>query len=194
MANYTKSTNFAVKDTLTTGDPQKIVSGVEIDTEFVNISSMSSTKIDKVGGATAGNIATLTAGGSVQDSGESLTAVQQSITDAAYDSDDLKTDLSANGDAPIYAARAWASVTRTGVVNASANVDSVTKVGTGNFKVTFSTDIEDANYAVLVTAIGDDEYASIKPFTVAADSFEVYTTDESSSAISDEPFFAAVFR
>jgi len=72
MANYTKSTNFAVKDTLTTGDPQKIVSGVEIDTEFVNISSMSSTKIDKVGGATAGNVPTLTAGGSVQDSGLSL--------------------------------------------------------------------------------------------------------------------------
>jgi len=39
MANYSKSTNFAVKDSLTTGDPNKIVSGVEIDTEFNNISS-----------------------------------------------------------------------------------------------------------------------------------------------------------
>jgi len=76
MANYTKSTNFAVKDTLTTGDPQKIVSGVEIDTEFVNISSMSSTKIDKVGGATADNIATMTAGGSVQDSGLAVSSIE----------------------------------------------------------------------------------------------------------------------
>jgi len=39
MANYSKSTNFAVKDSLTTGDPNKIVSGVEIDTEFNNIAS-----------------------------------------------------------------------------------------------------------------------------------------------------------
>jgi len=39
MASYSKSTNFAVKDSLTTGDPNKILSGVEIDTEFNNISS-----------------------------------------------------------------------------------------------------------------------------------------------------------
>jgi len=39
MSNYSKSTNFAVKDSLSTGDPNKIVSGVEIDTEFNNIAS-----------------------------------------------------------------------------------------------------------------------------------------------------------
>lgn len=39
MSFYNKSTNFAVKDSLTTGDPSKIVSGVEIDTEFSNIAS-----------------------------------------------------------------------------------------------------------------------------------------------------------
>jgi len=39
MANYSKSTNFAVKDSLTTGDPNKIISGVEIDTEFNNIAA-----------------------------------------------------------------------------------------------------------------------------------------------------------
>ena len=39
MSFYNKSTNFAVKDSLTTGDPNKIVSGVEIDTEFTNIAS-----------------------------------------------------------------------------------------------------------------------------------------------------------
>jgi len=48
MANYNKSVNFAVKDTLQTGDPDKIVSGAEIDTEFNNISSSSTSKVDKV--------------------------------------------------------------------------------------------------------------------------------------------------
>ena len=46
MTNYTKSTNFATKDTLTSGDPLKIVKGTEINTEFVNISTAIATKAD----------------------------------------------------------------------------------------------------------------------------------------------------
>lgn len=34
MANYTKATDFAAKDGLTSGDPAKIVKGAEIDDEF----------------------------------------------------------------------------------------------------------------------------------------------------------------
>ena len=34
MANYTKTTNFAVKDTLASGNPAKIIKGSEIDSEF----------------------------------------------------------------------------------------------------------------------------------------------------------------
>jgi hypothetical protein len=46
MANYTKGTNFATKDTLPTGDSGKIVKGTEIDTEFNSISSAISSKAD----------------------------------------------------------------------------------------------------------------------------------------------------
>lgn len=46
MANYTKATNFTVKDTLTSGDPNKIVKGTEIDTEFIAIASAISSKAD----------------------------------------------------------------------------------------------------------------------------------------------------
>lgn len=46
MSNYTKSTNFAVKDTFVTGNPNKIIKGTEIDTEFNNISSAISSKAD----------------------------------------------------------------------------------------------------------------------------------------------------
>jgi len=173
MANYTKSTNFAVKDTLTTGDPQKIVSGVEIDTEFVNISSMSSTKMDKVGGATAGNVATLTAGGAVQDSGESLAAIQQSITDAEYDSDDLKTDLNASGNAPLYALRAWASFVTDGTINGSGNIDSVTRNAAGTWTVNFSTDMEDANYSVSISQGPQDRESLLMSRSVS--SFVVVT-------------------
>ena len=46
MSNYTKSTNFATKDNLTSGNPLKIVKGTEIDTEFNNIQSAIATKAD----------------------------------------------------------------------------------------------------------------------------------------------------
>lgn len=46
MSNYTKSTNFATKDTLPSGDANKIVKGTEIDTEFNNIATAIATKAD----------------------------------------------------------------------------------------------------------------------------------------------------
>lgn len=46
MSNYTKSTNFATKDNLSSGNPLKIVKGTEIDTEFNNIQTAVATKAD----------------------------------------------------------------------------------------------------------------------------------------------------
>jgi len=55
MSNYTKSTNFAVKDGLVTGNPAKIIKGTEIDTEFTNIASAISSKSDANNTAMTGN-------------------------------------------------------------------------------------------------------------------------------------------
>lgn len=46
MTDYVKSTNFASKDSLPTGNPSKIVKGTEIDTEFNNIATAVATKAD----------------------------------------------------------------------------------------------------------------------------------------------------
>jgi hypothetical protein len=46
MSNYTKTTNFAVKDSLATGNPSKKVKGTEIDAEFVAIAAAISSKAD----------------------------------------------------------------------------------------------------------------------------------------------------
>lgn len=46
MSNYVQSTNFATKDSLSPGDPLKIVKGTEINTEFVNIAVAVATKAD----------------------------------------------------------------------------------------------------------------------------------------------------
>jgi hypothetical protein len=46
MANYTKTVDFAAKDSLTTGNAAKIVKGTEINTEFANIATAVATKAD----------------------------------------------------------------------------------------------------------------------------------------------------
>ena len=55
MSNYTKSTNFASKDALTSGNALKIVKGTEIDTEFNNIATAIATKADSVGTTSVAN-------------------------------------------------------------------------------------------------------------------------------------------
>jgi len=75
MSNYNKSTNFAVKDTLTSGDPDKVVSGAEIDNEFNDIASAVSSKADKVAAATTDNFAALNANGNLKDSGENAKSI-----------------------------------------------------------------------------------------------------------------------
>jgi|TARA_B110000908_G_C9828983_1_gene260510 hypothetical protein len=70
MSNYTKTTNFAAKDALTTGDPNKIVKGSEIDTEYNNIATASASKANTasptftgiVTAPTVNIVGTLTAG------------------------------------------------------------------------------------------------------------------------------------
>ena len=44
MSNYTKTTNFTAKDSLPSGDTNKIIRGSEFDTEFDAIATASATK------------------------------------------------------------------------------------------------------------------------------------------------------
>ena len=46
MSDYTKATNFASKDSLSSGSALKIIKGTEIDTEFNNIQTAVATKAD----------------------------------------------------------------------------------------------------------------------------------------------------
>ena len=55
MSNYVKSTDFASKDDLTTGNPLKLIKGSEINTEFNNIQTAIATKADLASPAFTGN-------------------------------------------------------------------------------------------------------------------------------------------
>ena len=53
---YTKTTDFAIKDTYLSGNPAKVVKGAEIDTEFENIE----TNFNSIGPLGTAAAATLT--------------------------------------------------------------------------------------------------------------------------------------
>lgn len=46
MSNYTKLVNFAAKDSLPSGDANKLVKGTEINIEFANIQTAVNSKSD----------------------------------------------------------------------------------------------------------------------------------------------------
>jgi trimeric autotransporter adhesin len=68
MADYSKTTNFAAKDSLPTGDPNKVAKGSEVDTEYDNISTAIATKANKIASATNNRIVTMDASGDIKDS------------------------------------------------------------------------------------------------------------------------------
>ena len=61
MSNYVKSTNFAIKDGLSTSDPAKVIKGTEIDNEYNAISSAIGSKADVNSPALTGTPTTPTA-------------------------------------------------------------------------------------------------------------------------------------
>ena len=54
MSNYTKATNFLSKDSLSTGDPAKIIKGSEFDTEFNALQTAVNSKANTVSPAFTG--------------------------------------------------------------------------------------------------------------------------------------------
>jgi len=60
MSNYTKTTNFAVKDTLASGNPAKIIKGSEINTEYDNIATAVATKADTASPTFTGTVTAAT--------------------------------------------------------------------------------------------------------------------------------------
>lgn len=74
MSNYTKTTNFGAKDTLPSGDSQKIVRGTEFDTEFNAISTAIATKLES--GASSADVNFLQSG-----TGATARTVQSKLRD-----------------------------------------------------------------------------------------------------------------
>jgi hypothetical protein len=84
MSNYVKATNFTTKDTLTSGDPNKIVKGTELDTEFIAIASAIQSKADLASPAFTGVPTAPTAALLTNTAQLATTAFVQAAMQAAY--------------------------------------------------------------------------------------------------------------
>ena len=84
MSNYTKATNFATKDTLLTGDANKIVKGTEIDNEFNAISGAITSKADIASPTFTGTPAAPTAASGTNTTQLATTAFVTAALQAVY--------------------------------------------------------------------------------------------------------------
>jgi len=139
------------------------------------------------------------------------TLIAPTLTTPNIDSAQFAT---VSGTAPIYGCRAWVNfngtrnVTDTGAstngqpvfIRASGNVTSVTKNGTGDYTVNFTTAMPDANYAqalnagVSSTVLGLD-VGNLTFAAPTASAFRVCFRNSSSGAAIDVPYASvSIFR
>ena len=95
MSNYTKATNFTAKDSLPTGDSNKIVKGTEIDTELTAVAAAISSKADINSPTFTGTPTAPTANSATNNTQIATTAFVQTIagslgTISTQDADDVE--------------------------------------------------------------------------------------------------------
>ena len=93
---------------------------------------------------------------------------------------DLKFNSGYGSAATAYGVRAWGNFfggAGTVSIRDSGNVSSITDVGTGKYRVNYSTNMPDTDYAALVTVIKDD----------SADNNDMYATIGATGASNRSP-------
>lgn len=127
MANYTQTTDFSVKDSLASGDSNKIIRGSEFDTEFTNIAAAITSKADLASPTFTGTPAAPTAGSGTNTTQIATTAFVQSAIgsiSSGVTSVAAGTDLTVTG---------TGSGPYTGAVTVSAGANLATLSGTQSF-------------------------------------------------------------
>ena len=107
------------------------------------------------------------------------------------------------GNPKYYAARAWVNFAGTGTVSirAAVNVSSVTDLGTGNYRVNFTTAMTDNRYAISGISAGDSDTGAgllvlfiSDPSDILTGSVRVRTSTENGNSFDTEYASLIVFR
>ena len=128
MTDYTKSTNFASKDSLLSGNPLKIVKGTEIDTEFNNIATSIATKADLSSPALTGTPTAPTASVGTNTTQIATTALVLAAMQALYPVGSIYSNVSVSTNpATLFGFGTWVAL------------EGVTIIGRSSTDVTFGT-------------------------------------------------------
>jgi hypothetical protein len=211
MATVTASYNWVSGETVTptklntTAAPTVVVADNEVTTSKILDANVTTAKIADAN-VTAAKLAT----SAVETAKIADDAVTNDKLSLAANAGEIKKALNADNNPPIFACRAWvnfdgtkdttgtASTANTNrLIRASGNVTSVLRNGAGDYTVTFSTAMPDANYAAMVT--GDMNFNTIFSAgpvgTISAASLRVGTQAFSTGAAGDRgQVCVAVFR
>jgi hypothetical protein len=101
--------------------------------------------------------------------------------------------------ATAYGCRAWVNFNGTtsspSTIRGSGNVTSVTKNGTGDFTINFTTALVDTNYAPMITADrGGHAAMGYKPTTIATSSYRFTSVQQQGTALDSEFTSVTIFR
>ena len=174
MTDYTKTTDFAAKDSLPSGDSGKIIRGAEFETEFDNISTSIATKADLASPTFTGTatiptaaVTSLTLGGVAVTSTATELNLLDGITNI-FDEDDMSSD-SANGLATQQSIKAYVDTAvaakelvedTTPQLGGNLDLNSNNITGTGDIDIsgTFTIDeIKTSAYDSILTVRDDSD-------------------------------------
>lgn len=158
MSNYTKSTDFARKDTLPTGNASKIVKGTEIDDELNAIATSIATKAEAAGSL------------SQSFSANNLTANNNLTVDG---------DVTIGGDTTSGMVKAWVRFDGDGsyAILDGYRITSFTRTAPGTFTFTFDTAFANNQYCVVGTTGGSSSEHTLKVTEQRPESFNIVVSN-----------------
>jgi hypothetical protein len=182
MSNYTKSTNFASKDSLSAGDPLKIVKGTEINTEFDNIATAVATKADLASPTFTGTPAAPTASVGTNTTQLATTALVFAAMQALYPVGTIYSNISVSTNpATLFGFGTWTAIAGRVVVgldSGDAAFDTVGETGGSKDAVVVS-----HTHTATVTDSGHTHIFDGGNFTASGNIFQA-TSGSLGSAIS----------
>lgn len=152
MSNYSKLTDFAAKDALSTGNPSKIVKGTEIDDELVAISGAIASKADLAGPTFTGTPAAPTASVGTNTTQLATTALVFAAMQALYPIGSVYSNVSdSTNPSTLFGFGTWVAIAGRVVVGFDGSDTSFDTVGeTGGSKdaivVTHTHSVTDAGH------------------------------------------------
>jgi hypothetical protein len=215
MATVTASYNWVSGETVTptklntTAAPTVVVADNEVTTAKILDANVTTAKIADAN-VTAAKLAT----SAVETAKIADDAVTNDKLSLAANAGEIKKALNADNDPPIYACRAWVNfngtrnATDTGAstnganvfIRNSGNVASVLKNGTGDYTITFTTAMPDANYTLTGTCSPLNDPTSVRApmpkssATYLASAVTIKTAQEAVGAADQQTVSVAIFR